>query len=280
MRIERIAGAPISWGVCDVPGWGVRLGAGRVAAELASLGLRAVEFGPPGYLGAALLERHGLRPVGGYVPLVLHDAAADPLPEAVRVAEEFLAAGAPFLVVGAEPGAGGRRISGGEWSVLLDNLDRIAAAMEEIGAMACLHPHAGTVVERREEIWRVLAETLIPLCLDTGHAHIGGADPVELARDVPERIVHVHLKDVAAGPLRRMRAGEIGYEQAVAEGLYPPLGRGEVDLAGVVAALEEAGYTGWYVLEQDVRLPAEPPPGAGPVADARAGLEYVRALPG
>ena len=47
-------------------------------------------------------------------------------------------------------------------------------------------------------------------------------------------------------------------------GLYRPLGRGDVDLVTVITALEEAGYDGWYVLEQDTVLSAEPEPGSGP----------------
>ena len=37
----RLAGAPISWGVCEVPGWGRMLPPERVFAEMAELGLRA-----------------------------------------------------------------------------------------------------------------------------------------------------------------------------------------------------------------------------------------------
>src|SRR3954464_12860538 len=76
---RRVAGAPISWGVCEVPGWGRQLPPERVLAEMAGLGLAATELGPLGYLpldGRALratLDPHGLRLVGGFVPLVLHD---------------------------------------------------------------------------------------------------------------------------------------------------------------------------------------------------------------
>ena len=75
--------APISWGVCEVPGWGHQLAPERVFGEIASLGLRATELGPVGYLPfepAAIreaLDRHGLRLVGGFVPLVLHEPALD-----------------------------------------------------------------------------------------------------------------------------------------------------------------------------------------------------------
>src|SRR3954452_9073435 len=84
---DRIAGAPISWGVCEVPGWGYQLPAARVLAEMGSLGLRATELGPEGFLPAApeekaaLLAEHDLHAVGGFLPLLLHDADHDPMPE-------------------------------------------------------------------------------------------------------------------------------------------------------------------------------------------------------
>ena len=81
---------------------------------------------------------------------------------------------------------------------LLANLDRVAAAAAQRGVAAVLHPHVGTMVETRADVDRVLAGSVIPLCLDTGHLLIGGTDPVELARTVPDRVAHVHLKDVDA----------------------------------------------------------------------------------
>jgi malonate-semialdehyde dehydrogenase (acetylating)/methylmalonate-semialdehyde dehydrogenase len=56
--------------------------------------------------------------------------------------------------------------------------------------------------------------------------------------------------------------------------MFVPLGTGDVDVTGIVAALEGAGYRGWYVLEQDVMLPGEPD-GEGPVADVRRCLAYL-----
>ena len=35
----KIAGAPISWGVCEVPGWGYQLSPRRVLAEMSEVGL-------------------------------------------------------------------------------------------------------------------------------------------------------------------------------------------------------------------------------------------------
>ena len=50
MLTDRIGIGPISWGVCEVPGWGVMLDADRVLAEMVSLGIDASELGAPGFL--------------------------------------------------------------------------------------------------------------------------------------------------------------------------------------------------------------------------------------
>ncbi len=283
----RLAGAPISWGVCEVPGWGYQLPPSRVLAEMRDAGLAATEFGPDGFLPerpadkAAVLARHGLRAVGGFVPVVLHDPDADPLPQIGRVLDDFLAAGAGVLVLAAVTGLHGYdarpELDAGAWRSLLANLDAAAAAAAERGILATLHPHVGTVVERPDEVRRVLDGSSVQLCLDSGHLLIGGTDPAELARQAPGRVAHAHLKDVDAGWAARVRGGEVSYTEAVAGGMYRPLGQGDVDVASLVGALREAGYQGWYVLEQDTILAAEPL-AEGPLADVRASVAYLRGL--
>src|SRR3954463_2185889 len=147
----KIAGAPISWGVCEVPGWGYQLGADRVLREMREVGLIATEFGPDGFLpDDAILREAGLLAVGGFVPVVLHDPAQEPQ---------------------------------------LD-LDRFVAA-----------------------------------------------------------------------------------------GLYRPIGAGDVDFVAVAAGLQRHGYDGWWVLEQDTILTAEPV-GEGPVADVRRSAGRLREILG
>jgi inosose dehydratase len=141
--------------------------------------------------------------------------------------------------------------------------------------VATLHPHVGTMVETRTEVERVLEGSGIDLTLDTGHLLVGGTDPAALAAEATGRIRHTHLKDVSAGTAERVRAGELTYHQGVREGLYRPLGQGDVDIAGIVRGLESAGYRGWYVMEQDAVLADEPVEGAGPSADVRASLEFL-----
>ena len=152
-----------------------------------------------------------------------------------------------------------------QWATLLSNLDRLAEIAAARGLRAVLHPHVGTMVENRAEVDRVLAGSRIPLCLDTGHLLIGGTDPLALTRQVPDRIEHAHLKDVNAALAAKVQSGELTYTQAVAAGMYVPLGAGDVDIAGIVKTLEDNGYDGWFVMEQDTILDGEPE-GEGPLA--------------
>lgn len=244
----RVAGAPISWGVCEVPGWGHQMAPGRVLAEMAAAGLAATEFGPDGFLPqdpdarAELLAGHGLAAVGGFVPVVLHDPGRDPLPEVRRALAGF--GSARTLVLAAATGTDGYdarpELSAREWDALLANLDRIAAHARAEGVTATLHPHIGTMVEGPDEVERVLNGSAVPLCLDTGHLLAGGNDPVDLARRAADRIAHVHLKDVDAALAARVRAGDVTYTEAVRTGLYQPLGQGDVDISAITTALDAA----------------------------------------
>lgn len=287
---SQVAGAPISWGVNEVPGWGHQMKAQRVLGEAASLGLAAVEAGPDGFLPAdpadayRLLSDHGLRLVGGFVPVVLHDAREreKELVSVERQAGLFSAIGADVLIVAASTGRANyeetAELGEDSWTELFRNL----ASVEEIGAghglTVAVHPHFGTVIERRHHLERFLEGCETRLCLDTGHLMVGGDDPVRVAEVAGDRVGIVHLKDVDLGLAERVAAGELGYEAAVRAGVFRPLGDGDVQTGHVVGLLEEAGYGGWYVLEQDVMLSDEPEEGEGPVKDVHKSLTFLKGI--
>lgn len=284
----RVAGAPISWGVCEVSGWGYQMEAERVLSEAAHLGLTAVEAGPDGFLPpepgemSRLLSDHGLDLVGGFVPVVLHrpEVRDSELASVDRQAGLFAAAGADVLVLAADTDQEGYEESAGldddEWEELFATL----AMVEEIGAKhgltVVLHPHYGTEIERPEHVRRFLEGCDTALCLDTGHSVVGGGDPVELAQSAAGRIRHVHLKDVDQGLADRVVAGTLDYEEAVREGLYRPLGDGDVDVRRVLEIMDRADYDGWYVLEQDIMLDEEP--GEGPAAGVERSLAFLKGV--
>jgi inosose dehydratase len=289
MTGDRIAGAPISWGVCEVPGWGYQLPPSRVLAEMAEVGLAATELGPDGFLPAEpaamadVLARHRLTAVGGFTPLLLHVPDHDPVPEVEKLLQAYAATGSDVLVLSAVTGSDGYDsrpdLDAGGWRTLLANLDRLARLAAGHGVRAVLHPHVGTMVETGADVQRVLEGSSVALCLDTGHLLIGGTDPAELTRQAPERIAHTHVKDVDAGLAAQVRSGRRSYTDAVRAGMYRPVGSGDVDFAAIVDHLRGQGYDGWYVLEQDTILTGEPR-GAGPVADVHTSLENLRTLLG
>jgi inosose dehydratase len=283
----RVAGAPISWGVIEIPDWGYQMPADRLLREAASVGLEAMEAGPEDFLPAdpaevrALLSGHGLGLVGGFVPAVLHEPPLrqEGLNLVERRAEFFSEAGADTLVLAAIPSSGAFEetveLDELAWRELFENLSRVEYICARHGLTVVLHSHFGTVVETDEQLWRFLDGCDMGLCLDTGHLVIGGSDPLEVAEKAADRVRHVHLKDVDREVARQLGAREIGFKEACVEGAFRPLGHGDVDVARLLKILDRSNYSGWYVLEQDIMVASEPAEGEGPVNDIRKSLRFL-----
>jgi inosose dehydratase len=283
----RVSGAPITWGICEVPGWGYQLPPERVLGEMRSIGLRATELGPEGFLPsdpARLRERLGIfdiQLVGGFIGLALHrsDRWQEELSKADHAASLLSALGCNLLVLAAATGEDGYdgsvELDDEGWMQLVQGIDDVVEIAGDRGVSVAFHPHYGTVIERTHQVDRLLQNSSVPLCLDTGHLTVGGIDPVELVRDAADRVIHVHLKDVEGQLAESVRRRSVGYMDAVRDGMYLPLGEGDVDVATVVRMLEDNGYIGWYVLEQDVVLESPPEEGRGPIEDARASLQFL-----
>jgi inosose dehydratase len=88
-------------------------------------------------------------------------------------------------------------------------------------------------------------------------------------------VKHVHLKDVDLDLARRLAMRDLGFKEAAQRGVFRPLGDGDVDLGRLLELLERAHYRGWYVLEQDIVVDAEPREGEGPVVDVRKSLTFL-----
>lgn len=285
---RRVACAPITWGVCEVEGWGHQLEPRTVLASMRSAGAAATELGPAGFfpdeLAAArsLLREHELQLAGAFVAAVLHEPSAlSTTMELVDAACQRLSElGGATLVLAAATGAAGydarQPLDAPAWARLLRTVDDIAAYTCDRGIDTVVHPHVGTHVEDAADIERLLAHSQTPICLDTGHVLVGGADPVALAVEAAGRIGHVHLKDVDPAIVERVSISELTYSEGVARGMYVPLGHGAVRTHEIVAALDAAGYDGWYVLEQDRILDA--PDAAGIGRDVAASIAVLDGL--
>jgi inosose dehydratase len=283
----RVAGAPISWGIIEVPDWGYQMPAERVLREAASLGLGAMEAGPEEFLPgdkaevAEALSGHGLSLVGGFVPAVLHqpEVRDEQLAFVERRAEFFAAAGADVVVLAASTGSEdyGEVFEADEqaWRTLFGSLEAIEEICARHGVAVSLHQHYGTVIERDDQLRRFLEGSEMGLCLDTGHLAIGGSDPLEIAKLAKGRINHVHLKDVDQELTARLAARELDFREASRRGAFRPLGEGDVDVGRLLEVLQDGGYSGWYVLEQDTVVEHEPAKGKGPVLDVEKSLAFV-----
>ncbi|MDX6700686.1 MAG: inosose dehydratase [Baekduia sp.] len=285
-----LAGAPISWGVCEAPGWGAMLSPSRVLGEMAGVGLRATELGPVGdWLPLdgdairAALQLYGLTLVGGFVPLALHvDDAQAALERARVVASAMSAAGADTFVlalVADEAWSTPAPLDPLGWRRVAGNVEAVAELTASVGMTTVIHPHHGTMVERLEDIDRLASMTDVAWCLDPGHLGLGGYDPLEFAWRYGDRIGHVHLKDLDLTVAAEVAAGRLSLMAAVQAGLFVPLGEGDARIGELMDLLAEQGYDGWMVLEQDCALvDGVPADGAGPVRDVAASLAFLGSL--
>ena len=288
--MDRVASAPISWGVCEVPGWGLQLPVDRVLTEAAGLGLTAMEQGALGWLPAdphelrSTLSSYGMTLVGGFVPMVLHDRGRrqEMLDRAAQIADNIATAGGEHFVTAVVADFDDwvhLELDADGWDAVLGCLAELDTVIAASGITQVLHPHVNTLVERADELDRFLDGCDVALCLDTGHLTLGGADPVAVVERHPARIGLVHLKDIDADAAGRLQRGELGLMGATQAGLFPSLGDGMVPIARVIETLVDIGYSGWYVIEQDVAITdREPPPGEGPVLAVARSLEYLRTI--
>ena len=286
----RVGGAPVSWGIIEVPDWGYQMPADRVLREAASLDLEAMEAGPEEFLPgdpaevAGVLGGYGLSLVGGFVPAVLHepDVRDEQLAFVERRAEFFAAAGADVVVLAASTGSEdyGEVFEAAEdaWRTLFESLHAVEEICARHGVTISLHQHYGTMIERDDQLRRFLENSDMGLCLDTGHLALGGSDPVEIAKLAGGRINHVHLKDVDYELAARLARRELDFREAAKRGTFRPLGEGDVDVGLLLDVLEGEGYSGWYVLEQDTVVESEPEDGEGPVVDVGKSLEFVEKI--
>jgi inosose dehydratase len=288
--MERVAGAPISWGICEVPGWGEQLPVDRVLTEMHDLGLTATELGAIGWLPTdpaelrEVLDAHHLHVTGAFVPLTCHDWARRDrtLVAAEEMAGLLEAIGARNFVTAVvnDPDDWSRpELSDADWSHVFAVLGEIEDITATHGVRQVVHPHADTLIQTADEVERFLHSSSSAMCLDTGHLAVGGADPVAIADRYADRIGLVHLKDVRTAVADRYNSGELAWMAAVQAGLFATLGDGDVPVAETITSLERQGYDGLYVLEQDVAITdGEPPLGEGPVRNVAKNVAFLRSL--
>jgi inosose dehydratase len=275
----QVAAAPVSWGVFEQTGDDPRqLGPEQMLDQMAAAGYAGTELGPPGFFGDAPLMKErlaarGLSMVGSFLPLrfsrsemfpadlewmagvldlleqgrpddfmpkaVLADASVEP--ERMRWAGQ----------IDAHPEAG---LPADRFAVFIENIERAAELASRRGFDPVLHFHAGSYCESSSEIHRVfdaLDLGLVGMCLDTGHALFGGADPLELLEAYGDAVRLVHIKDCDLELLAQVCRSGGGMTEAWDRGVFCELGHGTAGLEPFLEALKARGYAGWVTVEQD-----------------------------
>lgn len=291
----KLANAPCSWGVDfadrpENPAWT------RVLDEASQSGFSAIDLGPVGFfptdpsqLKDELSKRNLSLSAGGlFDPLTDPNAFAGVVEKTKRTCTILKDLQAPRLVIidcvsdlrGSFAGRSkdAPRLSSEDWKAMIGRIIELAKiAMNEYGVKSYLHAHAGCYIEYEDELDRAMAdlpEDLVGLCVDTGHSAYAGIDPVALIRRYSTRIGHMHLKNIDKQVHADCVADGTGFFDAIARGIFCPLGKGVVDFVQVREALSDIGYKGMAVVEQDV----DPTGDASPLSNARESFEYLASI--
>ena len=260
--------APDSWGVW-FPQHEKQTPWYRCMDEMKLAGYAGVELGPWGYFpnsNPALknaLEARGLALVAGTVGgNFLDDASIDEMcktiDEIAPVLKDFPEAKyivlLPPMYTDLETGelCMDKDLSEAQWITYCKNVQRACDHVAKYGLIGTFHPHVDSHVQTEEQIESLLNNTDVQLCLDTGHHVYGGGEPISFYKKHADRIPYIHVKDCNLAVKKQMDEEKWSFAKAVVEGIMTEPGNGTIDLAELHKALEEKGYDGWVVVEQDL----------------------------
>ena len=294
----QFASAPDSWGVLDYPGPSWEQSYEKMLDEMVEAGYTGAELGPYGFFPTdpkilqPQLEKRKLKLLASFVPVKMTDpAASKAVMERIRKVGHLLAAlKAPFLVMADDQSAERNAFSGRAYDKGCPTLNaeqwkhigKIVADAEsvanEFGLDLVFHPHVATYVETPEECERfydATSHTNVGLCLDTGHCVYGYGDSVKEAEKYKNKLRFVHIKDCNVKVLEEARRNKWNFEEAIEHKVFTIIGKGDIDFPAFFRTLVKNNYSGWMVVEQDVKFGATLAPPAESIA---ASLKYLRGV--
>lgn len=160
-----------------------------------------------------------------------------------------------------------------EWDKVCGGLNKLGKVAADRGFKLCFHHHMGTGIQTIEETERMLDNTdadYVFLCYDTGHFSFAGEDPLYILKKYPNRIGHVHLKDVRMNVVEKAVKESWSFLKSVREGTFTVPGDGDVDFDAVFEQLEAIGYQGWFLVEAE-----QDPAKANPFEYAKKARSFI-----
>lgn len=162
-----------------------------------------------------------------------------------------------------------------EWKKFVANIDRIKNhAKSNYGLEVVFHPHAQSHIETEEQIEKLLKDSDINLCLDTGHHAYADGDPVEFMKKYYDRIPYLHVKSCDFKVRERMKQEGWSFAKAVSEDIMCEPEKGVVDFEAFIQVLKAINYDGWAIVEQDMY----PAPFDKPYPIAKRTYDYLEKL--
>lgn len=280
---------PLTWSNDDMPELGADIPLERCLREGRQAGYSGFEMGHKFPRDAEsltpLLAAHNLSLVSGWYSMNLLSHGVDAEIAAVQAHLNLLQAMECTVMVCAETSGcvhGDRsksllsrnHLDNNQLRDFVGRLSTFAEYLQLEGITLAYHHHMGTVIESEDDV-RFLLDHSTPavgLLLDTGHLTYAGGDPVKLAQDYGQRVVHLHCKDVRRAVLEQARDSDLSFLDAVLAGVFTVPGDGCVDFAAVLDALP-VDYTGWVVVEAE-----QDPAVAEPLQYACMGYRHLAAL--
>ena len=264
----RFGVSPIAWINDDMPELGGGTALEQVLAEARDIGFDGIELGgrfprDPRQL-AALLARFKLALVGGWYSASLLTRSAREEIAAMQTHLALLKAMDCSVFIQAEtsnaihadasrPLSATPRLDDAAWTQFGMKLTEVADYVTAAGLRFAYHHHLGTVVESGEDLERLLQATGPSVCftVDTGHAALGGMDAVSFIRTHPERVAHIHCKDIRGEVFRKLKTEGGSFLNGVLQGMFTVPGDGDLDFGAVMQALGHTGYSGWIIVEAE-----------------------------
>jgi inosose dehydratase len=284
----RFGVSPIAWINDDMPELGRGTPLETVLAEARDIGFTGIELGgkfprEPKVL-AALLSRFHLSLVGGwYSSSLLNRTAAQEI-AAMQPHLQLLKALSCRVFIQAEtsnaihgdrarPLSATPRLERVQWAEFGAKLTEVADYVAGQGLRFAYHHHLGTVVESNEDIESFLKSTgpSVGMTVDTGHAALAGVDPIALIRSHPQRVAHVHCKDIRGEAFRGVKSRGESFLRGVLAGMFTVPGDGDLDFSKVMQALAAISYEGWIIVEAE-----QDPAVADPRRYGEIGLKSLR----
>ncbi|WP_158734661.1 sugar phosphate isomerase/epimerase [Alteribacillus sp. YIM 98480] len=162
-----------------------------------------------------------------------------------------------------------------EWKQFVSNIDKMKDhAKSQYGLEVVFHPHAQSHIETEEQMERLLRDSDINLCIDTGHHAYTDGDPVAFIRKHHSRIPYLHLKSCDFEVRDRMQKEGWSFAKAVSEDVMCEPAKGVVDFEAFAQVLKDIDFDGWAIVEQDMY----PAPFDKPFPIAKRTYDYLETL--